>query len=398
MLPSPLGSAKSSSSIWAGVRVMAVASRGTSCCARLNAALSSNHLGLRHQADPFPKLAVQPPCQPPRFRLADAPNPSHSLEMRRPNSPMRAPHAPIFDSIGIMPNTDRRTFLKAMTAYGGAFALSAEPAPADWKAQIGLELYTVRDLLAKDYEGTLAKVAGIGYKEVEPATNYAGMEPKAFRAMLDRCGLSAPSTHVGATDGPDLEKQLEGFQIMGIRYTEIRGGGGQRPANAEEAVKRTAEEINRHGRVAQKFGMKMLIHNHTQEFQPLASGKLPYDILLAETDPQLVAMQLDIGWASVAGQNILEMFRKSPGRFELWHVKDARGIRLMTPQMPQAERQRAAMLVPVGQGEIDYKAIFAQAGQAGLKHFCVEQDNAADWGDSPAAARVSYQNLAKILG
>ncbi len=143
--------------------------------------------------------------------------------------------------------------------------------------------------------------------------------------------------------------------------------------------------------------MKMLIHNHTMEFQPLPDGKLPYTVLLAETDPSLVAMQLDIGWASVAGQNILELFHKSPGRFELWHVKDVRGIKLMTPQMTQSERQHSAMLVPVGQGEIDYKTIFANAEQAGMKHFCVEQDNAADWGDSPAAARVSYQNLLKIL-
>ncbi len=310
-----------------------------------------------------------------------------------------------------MQNTNRRTFLKAVAAAGGALALSAEASPAEWKTQIGLELYTVRDLLPKDYDGTLAKVAEIGYKEVEPATDYAGMDPKQFRAMLDRHGLSAPSTHVGATDGPDLEKQLEGFRIMGIRYTEIRGGGGggarggargagappQRPSETEESVKRTASEINRHGQIAKKFGMKMLIHNHTQEFQPLEGGKLPYDVLLAETDPALVAMQLDIGWASVAGQNILELFRKHPGRFELWHVKDARGIKLMTPQMPQSERQRSAVLVPVGQGEVDYKTIFANAAQAGMKHFCVEQDNAADWGDSPAAARVSYQNLMKIL-
>jgi sugar phosphate isomerase/epimerase len=293
---------------------------------------------------------------------------------------------------------NRRTFLAA----SGAGLLMAQTSP-DWKRQIGLELYTVRDLLPKDYEGTLAKVAEIGYKEVEPATNYAGMEPKQFRAMLDKFGLSAPSTHVGATDGPDLEKQLEGFQTMGIKYTEIRGGapegGGGRGPQTEESVKRTAQQINKHGEIAKKFGMKMLIHNHTQEFQPLEGSALhPYDVLLRETDPALVAMQLDIGWASVAGQNILEMFQKHPGRFELWHVKDARGIKLMTPQMTQPERQRSAMLVPVGEGEVNYKSIFAAARQAGLKHFCIEQDNAADWGDSMAAARVSYQNLLKILG
>jgi sugar phosphate isomerase/epimerase len=300
---------------------------------------------------------------------------------------------------------NRRNFLKDIAVGSGALLWGAELALAapDWKTQVGLELYTVRDLTAMDYEGTLAKVAEIGYKEVEPATDYDKLEPKAFRAMLDRYGLTAPSTHVPATDGPGLEKELEGFQVMGIKYTEIRearppSGGGRRPAETEESVKRTAAEINRHGAIVKKFGMKMLIHNHTMEFEPFEGSKLrPYDVLLAETDPSLVAMQLDIGWASVAGQNILDMFHKNPGRFELWHVKDARGIKLMNADMNEAERMRAATLVPVGEGDVDYKTIFANAGLAGMKHYCIEQDNAAAWGDSIAAARVSYQNLVKML-
>ena len=301
-----------------------------------------------------------------------------------------------------MLSTTRRTFFKESAAFALA-AHAASAAAPDWKKQIGLELYTVRDLTEKDYQGTLAKVAEIGYKEVEAATNYANLEPKQFRALLDRLGLSMPSTHVGATAGPDLEKQLEGFQIMGIRYTEIHAprsaGGGRGPAQTEDSVKRSADQINQNGKIAKKFGMKMLIHNHTQEFQPIEGSRLlPYDVLLAQTDPALVAMQLDIGWASVAGQDILDMFKKHPGRFELWHVKDAKGIRNMNAQMTQAERQRSAMLVPVGKGEVDYKPIFGAAELAGLKHYCVEQDNAADWGDSMAAARASYQNLMRALG
>jgi sugar phosphate isomerase/epimerase len=298
---------------------------------------------------------------------------------------------------------NRRTFLKRTAALSGGFVLPGAARAAEWKDHIGLEVYTVRNLTPKDYEGTIAKVAEIGYKEIEPV-DYGGMTPQQFRAMLDRHGLTAPSTHAGATEGPDLEKELEGFQVMGIKYTEIRAArnpnaarGGRGPQTAE-SVKRSAGEINRQGAIAKKFGMKMLIHNHTMEFQPFENdaSKRPYDILLAETDPALVAMQLDIGWASVAGQNILEMFHRNPGRFELWHVKDARGIREMTPGMAQSDRMRAAKLVPVGEGEVNYKAIFAQAGLAGLKHFCIEQDNAVD-GDSLAAARTSYDNLRRIL-
>jgi sugar phosphate isomerase/epimerase len=259
-----------------------------------------------------------------------------------------------------------------------------------------LELFTVRDLIQKDYEGTLAKVAEIGYKEVEPASGYAGLSPKDFRAMLDRYGLSMPSTHSGAHEGPDLETQLEGFQIMGLKYIEISSGSrGTAPARSEDAVKRQADQLNKHGEIARKFGMKILAHNHTQEFTFVDGSTTvrPYDILLSHTDPELVAMQLDIGWASVARQDIVGMFHKNPGRYELWHVKDAKGLK----NGPPADL-RTTQLVPVGTGEVDYKTIFQSAALAGMKHFCVEQDNAAEGGgDALAAARTSYRNLFRIL-
>lgn len=345
---------------------------------------------------------------------------------------------------------DRRTFLKRAAGVGAALLVTRTGRAADavdWTKQPGLELFTVRDALGKDFEGVIAKVAAMGYKEIEPASGYGGMEPKQFRAMLDRYGLSMPSTHSGASEGPDLEKTLEGFQIMGMKYTEISGprtnggrgpggppGGGQgrgqtaggppgggRPSGAGvgigpggpgrgpggrgaqspmtvEAAKRNAAQLNEHGKIAKKFGLKMLVHNHTGEFAPLANSDLRhYDILLAETDPELVAMQLDIGWASVAGQDILAMFQKNPGRFELWHVKDAMGIKKMDPGAGMQERQRTAALVPVGLGDVDYKTIFANASVAGLKHYCIEQDNADAWGNSIAAAQVSLDNLKRIL-
>jgi sugar phosphate isomerase/epimerase len=158
------------------------------------------------------------------------------------------------------------------------------------------------------------------------------------------------------------------------------------------------ETINQNGKVAAKFGMKMLIHNHSGEFELLSDGKTTtYDIYLAETDPAVVAMQMDIGWASVAGQDILGWFNKYPGRFELWHVKDATGITKRDPGLKPGQRPPGMQLVPVGLGEIDYKTIFANAKLAGMKHFCVEQDNANLWGDSVAASRVSLEGLMKIL-
>lgn len=309
----------------------------------------------------------------------------------------------------------RRAFLKEVATYGGAAVLAshfctslAHAAPAaraaqglDWNKQVGLELFTVRDLLEKDFEGTVAKVAGIGYKLVETAVGYNNMEPRAFRAMLDRHGLSMPSSYSGASGtGAELEKQLQGLEIMGVKYTQINAGGGGRrggppqPPQSVDSVKRRAEQLNANGKIAQKFGMRVFVHNHTIEFAPLDDGKTTtYDVLLAATDPAVVTMELDVGWASVAGQDIVAMFKKAPGRFELWHVKDMFGIKTMNPKMSQSDRMGAAMIVPIGLGEVDYKTIFANAHIAGLKHYFIEQDNAAAWGDSLAAARVSYQSL-----
>ena len=344
--------------------------------------------------------------------------------------------------------TNRRDFLKGVAVVAGGIALTSRvgnalastlpasrsvPGTAPTLAdQIGLELWTVRDLTAKDYIGTLEKVAAIGYKEIEPATGYANLTPKQFRAHLDRLGLKAPSTHSGVTVGPDaeVEKQLEGFQIMGIEYASLdqpRPAGGQqgrargpRPAaptspaaqreqmaqfarataqpRATDDVKQEAARYNKFGKLAEKFGIKLLIHNHTVEFIPCKdSDQLPYSILLAETDPSLVVFQMDIGWATVAGQNPVQLFQQHPGRFVLWHVKDAACLKSLPPTSDQGGRMVEARLVPVGLGDIDYGDIFKYANVAGMKHFCVEQDSAADWGDSIAAARVSYEHVRSFL-
>jgi sugar phosphate isomerase/epimerase len=189
---------------------------------------------------------------------------------------------------------------------------------------------------------------------------------------------------------------------MGFKYTEVRaprpgGSPAARAARTEESVKRTADRYNHYGALAKKHGMKILIHNHAGEFDRLDGSALTeYDILLAATDPSLVAMQLDIGWASVAGQDVLGMFRKNPGRFELWHVKDVIGLKSIPPDTPPGRRR--GKFVPIGQGDVDYKSIFANARQAGLQHYVIEQDNAAENGaDSMAAARANFDGLMKVL-
>jgi sugar phosphate isomerase/epimerase len=340
-------------------------------------------------------------------------------------------------------SSDRRSFLKrvagAVTVAGSMNQLWAQIAP-NWKNQIGLELFTVRGLLTPEgYEPTLAKLAAMGYKEVEPADPYNKMQPKEYKALLDKYGLKMYSTHADASEGPDLEKELEGQALMGIKYTAVRaarpagtrgpgapggqggpgapgapgqgpGTGGQqaagaagramqqRPPQTVDSVKRSAEQMNKHGALLKKFGMKYYIHNHAGEFELLDDGKTTqYDILLSDTDPALVAMQLDVGWAYMAGQDPIAMFHKNPGRYELWHVKDAKFKDVDKSLSPNA-RARASKIVTMAEGDIDYKAVFANAKLAGLKYFVIEQDTAGEGGrDTLEDCRVAYQNLHTML-
>ncbi len=342
-----------------------------------------------------------------------------------------------FDSNGV----SRRDFVKGAIGIAGAFAMggcmgTAGSAAASggvmsstslstWRDRMGLELYTVRDVITKDFEGTLAQVRAAGYREVE-TTTYANLSPKEVRAILDRVGLTAPTTHVALVQGPDLERQLAGYQEIGHRYSAASGprpagmgpggrgagAGGPPPGGAPgrppggrgaappppsmDNFKRQADIYNAVGAAGKPYGIKVLIHNHTGEFQPFADGSTPYELLFASTDPSVVVFELDIGWARVAGQDILGLFAKHPHRFPLWHVKDMAGLAAVTQLATQSERQRAAKIVPVGLGDIDYRPIFQHADETGLEHYFIEQDTAPDTG-SLDAMRLSAVNLRKQL-
>ena len=326
----------------------------------------------------------------------------------------------------------RRSFLRDVARCGGALAvgsfasrLGAEDA-VDWSKQIGIQLTVVRDQMLKDVESTLAQLAAIGYRFVNPV-GFSGFDPKAYRAMLDRHGLSAPQIDLGFSTGPGMEEDLEACQILGIKYAEPavigtaqRGtarsggatdpyrrpaaGGFQRPPTpppqTEEEAKRAAADYNTYGKAARKFGIKVIFHNHIEHFELLTGSKSTFfDVFLSETDPELVGMELDLGYTAIAGRNIPEAIRKYPGRFPVWDVRDAFGIKNAdaNPALTPNQRRQYTYSVPVGLGEVDFKTLFANAETAGLKHFFVLQDNAAAWGDSMAVARVSWQNLTRIL-
>lgn len=228
---------------------------------------------------------------------------------------------------------------------------------------IGIQLYTVRDVFAKNPEETLASLAAAGYQEVEFA-GYYGQPAKAIRAMLDRTGLTAPSAHVDLkTMRSQWPEALAFAKEVGHRYLIL--------AYLEKAERQTlddyrgvAETLNQAAVAAKAVGIEVGYHNHDFEFMRIG-GQLPYDLLLASTDVGLVKFEMDLYWVTKGAGDPLGYFAKYPGRFPLVHVKD----------MAKAATQD---MVDVGTGRIDFKRIFANGALGGIKHYFVEHDQPKD--------------------
>jgi sugar phosphate isomerase/epimerase len=246
----------------------------------------------------------------------------------------------------------------------GALALSRSIFASDPHQRIksiGLQLYTVRAALEADFDATLARVAAIGYREVEFA-GYFGRSAQQVRASLRRTGLVAPSAHIPIDAiGDGWEGVIENALAIGHRYLVVASAGAVADI---DGYRRIAEHFNHAGEVARKAGIRFAYHNHDFEFAPLA-GKLPYDVLLEGTDPKYVCFEMDLYWINKGGQNPLTYFTRWPGRIQMVHVKDA------APAPPHR-------MTDVGAGMLDWRILLGRGTQAGVKHFFVEQDEASD--------------------
>jgi sugar phosphate isomerase/epimerase len=279
--------------------------------------------------------------------------------------------------------TSRRDFTKTLSAAALAYALpsltpSPKPLGPSRRLQaVGLQLYTVRDEMKKDVEATIARVAATGYSEVEFA-GYFGKSPAEIRAMLDRHGLVAPSAHIGTIEPDAWRQALDAAHVIGHQYVVFPWIPVERRTGLD-SYKKFAAEFNRAAEQARAAGLQFAYHNHDFEFAPV-DGKLPYDVLLTETDPKLVQMEMDLYWITKAGQDPLTYFARWPGRFPMVHVKDSKG----PPDNKMAD---------VGAGKIEWKRIFAKEQQAGIKHFFVEHDQP---GDAFASIRASCEYLKQL--
>jgi sugar phosphate isomerase/epimerase len=270
---------------------------------------------------------------------------------------------------------NRRTFLETATTVTAATLLTSRLgwAAGDHKIdKVGVQLYTVRDLMKSDFEGTIAKVAAIGYKEVEFA-GYFGRTPQQVRAVLDKNGLKAPATHVQYDELDEkFPAVIEASKTIGLEYI-VCPWIPEDLRKSPDIWKQASEKFNRCGEQSKKAGMQFAYHNHWFEFLPV-DGKLPYDALLELCDKDLVKMELDLCWITTAGGDPLKYFDRYPGRFPLVHVKDLKKLPVITAGGPQNFGDTVD-LTEVGSGIVDWKRIFAASDKAGIKHYIVEHDH-----------------------
>lgn len=255
---------------------------------------------------------------------------------------------------------NRRDFIKSATMLtAGAAVLNAFSADAAPVQNVGIQLYSVRKDMLADATGTLKKLAAIGFKQLESAGSdkgyYYGLQPKEFKNIASDLGMTLRSGHVHIDQ--NWQKTVDEAAEAGQTYLIC----STMPANGQTVsnYKHCAAIFNQSAEIAQKSNLIFGYHNHDYEFEK-ENGQVLYDVLLKETDPKKVIFEADLGWMILSGNDATAYFNKYPGRFPLWHLKD------MNKKLKHSTE--------FGKGDINLKALLAQAKKAGMKYYFVEQE------------------------
>ena len=285
-----------------------------------------------------------------------------------------------------MTSSSRRSFLKASGALAAAACVGSERLmAAPLHMPIGLQLYSVRNLLPKDFEGTLHQLGAAGYKEVE-AAGYFDKTAADFGNALNKAGLKCVSTHHQLTQlKTQFDQLIEYGQALGLEYIICSWAGVHRDPTRKGDLnlddwRYVADQFNAIGEKVKGAGMTFGYHNHVVEFGT-ENGTVFFDELLKRTDPKLVVFEMDCGWVVGGGHNPVEYLSKYPERFPLLHVKDM-------VKEPDGKLRNVVM----GKGFIDYKPIVRAA--TGLKHYVIEQEEFE--GDPMAELREDADYMKKL--
>jgi sugar phosphate isomerase/epimerase len=278
----------------------------------------------------------------------------------------------------------RRSFLKTASATAACAALWSQ-APQLWAnplgLPIGLQLYSVRDLLPKDYEGTLRQLGALGYREVE-AAGFFGRSPSEVKQAMDHAGLNCVSAHYPLKDLlPKLEETIQFGKDLELKYIVCASPWLKDPSSVKDPGSRAArekmtlddwrwnaEQFNRIGERVNAAGIHFAYHNHTAEFRS-ENGVVFYDELMRATDPAKVRFEMDCGWVVVGGKNPVDYLTRYPTRIFMLHVKEFN--MKMNGWTPGPEPPPSTEM---GRGSIDYRPIFEAAKKARIEHAFVEQE------------------------
>ena len=264
----------------------------------------------------------------------------------------------------------RREFIKTTAAATTGLLLSSYlPAcksasiSKDVRDNFGLQLYTLRDVLPGNPKDVLTQVASFGYKQIESFEGqkgmFWGMSNTEFKKLMDDLGMKIVSSHCNINT--DFDRKAAEAAAIGMRYLICPYLGPQKKI---DDFKKFAETFNQRGEVCKKNGIRFAYHNHDYGFVPL-EGQMPQDVLMQNTDKNLVDFQMDIYWVVTAGQDPIAWIDKYPGRFKLCHIKDRK---------KGATASQRDVSVDLGTGSIDFKAILKEAGKKGMEYYIVEQE------------------------
>lgn len=297
----------------------------------------------------------------------------------------------------------RRSFLSTAALATAASAIPTRSLYARPQASlIGLQLYSVREDLARDYAGTLKRVAAIGYREVEAAGFY-NHGASDVKQMMSEAGLRCVSAHYSLADLlKSTDATIAYAKALGLEYVICSAPWAADPARLEKYPggswqgilhamtlddwKWNADQFNQMGCKMQEAGLKFGYHNHTMEFRE-ENGSYGYRVLLEDTDPRCVTLELDCGWAIAAGQDAGKMLRQYPGRFSMLHLKD------LKPATAGTEPDKR-ISTEVGLGGVDFHELFAAARASGVRHYFVEQEDF----DKPVfeALTIDFKNSIRL--
>jgi sugar phosphate isomerase/epimerase len=281
---------------------------------------------------------------------------------------------------------NRRTFLSSLGLAAAASQLGLAPRSGGMTAtprrlrRVGIQLYTLRDDARRDLERTLGDIAQIGYKDVEllSSMNNFGMPPARLRAILDRVGLRAPSTHLSGESFDDLDRQIETAKILGHEYLVLASIPTDKPTLDD--YRHWADRLNEAGRRALPSGIRIAFHDESIDFKKI-DGLVPYDVLAERTDPAYVRLQLDTGNLALAGGDPFDYLKRYGSRYWLFHIKDAPAY-------------GAGHDTELGKGVIDFKRLLANIDHIDDKFVYVEQESYP--GTPLESARRDFDYISKL--